>query len=177
MNDADRIKDYIYTHMKDNTESKFNALMSIHDDKDDGIYIYQHMMTSLYSRRIVYLILFDISLIIDTKPLKELIRSISDRNKRIPPIYSEFFVNDFPLILDDMYTHDMSDCLTVCADLFNDYEGFMKLTDIFLHKYSKNIMYHVYTIALQNIQNIEFKSILLKLITEYNAGKEGAISL
>lgn len=179
MNDADRIKEYINTHMQDTSETKFNALLSIHDDKDDGIYIYQPMLTFYSIRYIVYLILFDISLILDTKPLKELTHSVSDKNKKIPPIYREFFVNDYPLAIDNMYTRNIADCLTVCADLFNDPDGFMKLIDIFLHKYSKHIMHHVYTIAIQNIQNIEFKSILLKLINEYEYeyNKEGDISL
>ena len=181
-NDADRIKDYINTHIPGASEAKATALISIFNDTDDGIYIHQPMMTFYSTQHIVYILLFDASLILDTKPLKELTTSaLMEWNvinsKSCPPIFHQYFVNDYPLDIDNMYCHDIADCLTVCSDLLHDHDGFMKLIDIFLHKYSKHIMHNVYSLAFQNIQNIEFKSIVLKLINEYDYNKEEDISL
>ena len=168
MTDFDRIRNYLLKRINNGTFANYDNIAIFDElflyETDDTIYVKRNSSMRYYLRTII---LFNIHLILGTKPFKIL---DIDTNKIDSPDRIESFtqaVKPFTYTLDDMGVGSMLFCLMDCALKFKDPVGFETLLDKFGLIYPRQIKTLYRHLLTTNI-DMNYKAIVLRKMADNN---------
>lgn len=167
--DIDRIRNYLLKRINNGTFANYDNIAIFDElfiyETDDVIYVKRDLSMRYYLRPII---LFNIHLILGTKPFKildEEITDIDDSSKRIESFTQT--VKPFTYTLDEMGTGSMLFCLMDCALKFKDPVGFETLIDKFSPIYPRQIKTLYRHLMMTNI-DMNYKAIVLRKMAANN---------
>jgi hypothetical protein len=157
MTDIDRIRNYLLERINNGTFANYDNIAIFDElflyETDDVIYVKRDLSMRYYLRTII---LFNIHLILGTKPFKILDKETNTQT-----------IKPFTYTLDNMGIGSMLFCIMDCALKFKDPVGFETLLNKFSQIYPEQIKTLYKHLMLTNI-DVNYKAIVLRKMATNN---------